>query len=324
MATKKVKKTPTKRLSPFSERIKGLIAEEGGNLRAYARKLGLPAPTLKRYRDGSEATVSKLVAIASAAGVSLQWLASGEGGKRPENGGLESPEWTDELRTRLHDVFLDSGGPEAVAKETGIPLTRIQEIDSTGQITLNEFARICIRLDAPADWLLGGRGFNLLDRFRVEKFVFEFLHDVEEIARNRQRSNRIGGSESAVWDVRGMHALLRFWRQTFEAIAPGHYLCEQVMDDNMSPTLRRGDLVFVETKAEAIVPAVYLFRKGDTLFFARSMGAGDARTLSFDSSIFDKTSAESSIPVSADLVCLGKVVYVFGPPRDARVEASIA
>jgi transcriptional regulator with XRE-family HTH domain len=302
----------------FTSRVKFLLESDGGNLRAFARKAGLPTPTVRRYLQGTEATVSNLVALATSANVSVEWLATGTGPIRSSVRQDIDPELSKEISVRLKEALLDSGGIDVAATTIGMPIERLREIEKTGILSLNEFAQICERLDIPADWLLAERGFALLDRYRVQKFVFEFLRSIEVIARNRKNTGLVGGGDGLNWEVRGMHALLGFWRRTFEAIAPGFYICKTPDDDTMAPTLRRGDIVIVQLETEPITPSVYLFRKSGKLFFARTTGAGRFLALSFDSNNLIENAPHSYIQATEEYTCIGKVVFVFGPPRENK------
>jgi phage repressor protein C with HTH and peptisase S24 domain len=63
----------------FKERLKQ-VAEMAGNATTLARKTGISRRTIGFYLAGkAEPPLGKLVKIASAAGVSVEWLATGEG-----------------------------------------------------------------------------------------------------------------------------------------------------------------------------------------------------------------------------------------------------
>ena len=64
----------------FSDRLKLAIGDESTN--AFAKKCELRESTVRGYLSGSMPSLDKAMAIARAAGVSLQWLASGEGSMR--------------------------------------------------------------------------------------------------------------------------------------------------------------------------------------------------------------------------------------------------
>ena len=73
----------------FNERLKELIGHE--SVRAFGRKVGISDTTIRKYLTGeTEPTISRLVGIAVACGVALEWLATGEGPKHP-GGKAEQP-----------------------------------------------------------------------------------------------------------------------------------------------------------------------------------------------------------------------------------------
>lgn len=63
-------------------RLKAAVKEAGGN-KAVVAKSGVPSTTLSAYLRGGEMKLGAAVALAEAAGVRLEWLATGEGPRRP-------------------------------------------------------------------------------------------------------------------------------------------------------------------------------------------------------------------------------------------------
>lgn len=69
------------RIRRFSARLKDAIGEE--SLRSFARQAGLSDSVVHKYTHGvSYPTLDRLVAMAHAAEVNIEWLATGEGPKR--------------------------------------------------------------------------------------------------------------------------------------------------------------------------------------------------------------------------------------------------
>jgi len=67
----------------FVSRLK-LLIDEFGSARAFARACGVSESAIRKWHGGtSEPTREKLVAMAEAANVSIEWLASGRGSMRP-------------------------------------------------------------------------------------------------------------------------------------------------------------------------------------------------------------------------------------------------
>ena len=73
----------------FRSRLKSLVGEHG-SIAALARLCGIGESTLRKWVDGpSEPNRARLVSIARGAGVSLVWLATGEGPRERDPGALK-------------------------------------------------------------------------------------------------------------------------------------------------------------------------------------------------------------------------------------------
>lgn len=95
--------TETEAPDPFIERMNTLIARVGG-VGALAEKAGLSRAVIEKYRRGqSDPSRLRLIALASAGGVSLEWLAAGAG---PVCRDQARPEF-DEARLRKTIVALE-------------------------------------------------------------------------------------------------------------------------------------------------------------------------------------------------------------------------
>jgi hypothetical protein len=60
-------------------------------VRDFARRAGIPPSSLQHILDGGKPNVAKLVSIARAGGVSVDWLATGEGPRDRAPPGLAEP-----------------------------------------------------------------------------------------------------------------------------------------------------------------------------------------------------------------------------------------
>jgi transcriptional regulator with XRE-family HTH domain len=69
-------------LERLSERLALCIGD--ATVSSFARSCGLPEATIRSYLDGRKPVFDKLVKIANAAGVTLDWLATGKGSMRPQ------------------------------------------------------------------------------------------------------------------------------------------------------------------------------------------------------------------------------------------------
>lgn len=64
-------------IDQFTVRIRNVIGDE--SVRSFAKRAGLGTSTLQNIVEGARPTVDKLVAIAHAGAVSIDWLATGQG-----------------------------------------------------------------------------------------------------------------------------------------------------------------------------------------------------------------------------------------------------
>lgn len=73
----------------FAERLE--IALEGKSLHSFSKMSGIPDSTLRKYLEGSMPGLDKLITIADAAEVTLDWLAAERGPMRPLVLSTEAP-----------------------------------------------------------------------------------------------------------------------------------------------------------------------------------------------------------------------------------------
>lgn len=70
----------------FAQRMEKILEIFNGNVSELARQAGIAPPSAKRWITGeSDPQMSNLVKLARAAGVSVQWLATGEGSQYPQD-----------------------------------------------------------------------------------------------------------------------------------------------------------------------------------------------------------------------------------------------
>ncbi len=71
----------TQKTAKFSERLLILIGKK--SVSAFGRRCGIGESTFRKYLKGGMPGLDKLIAIAEAADVNIEWLATGEGPMRP-------------------------------------------------------------------------------------------------------------------------------------------------------------------------------------------------------------------------------------------------
>jgi transcriptional regulator with XRE-family HTH domain len=107
----------------LAERLRQ-CAKLAGSGDELARKTAIPRRTLEHYLAGErEPKVSKLVAIAEVAGVSVEWLASGKGPRHSSGAPLDRIGVNAKVLVLLNDS-LDA--VREVAEELGLRLTEDQ------------------------------------------------------------------------------------------------------------------------------------------------------------------------------------------------------
>jgi phage repressor protein C with HTH and peptisase S24 domain len=97
-----------------------LVAERAGGMAALARKSDVALATLHRVLNGGEMKAGVMVAIARAAGVRLEWLATGSGSMLPDGSGL------------AEETAAFSAGQARQAPEGGVLIPRYEARASAG------------------------------------------------------------------------------------------------------------------------------------------------------------------------------------------------
>jgi len=124
------------------------LADATGSVAAFARLCGMPQRTMANYVAGErEPRVSDIVTIASCAGVSVEWLATGEGPMHPDDAAKDSPsapptEKIDEgVMGRLND------GISAVYKDLGQAIAPIH----LGRLAARLYNEVTAAADKPEE-----------------------------------------------------------------------------------------------------------------------------------------------------------------------------
>jgi transcriptional regulator with XRE-family HTH domain len=128
----------------FADRLATLIAPARSE-RAFAKEIGLSPGGLRGLlHEGNSPTLDTLTAIANARGVSLQWLATGEGDRHasPPSPGLQPTRPDPELFGRVVDRI------SRVYREEGV---RLADID-LGRLAAERYAEIVDLAGDPDEW----------------------------------------------------------------------------------------------------------------------------------------------------------------------------
>jgi len=98
---------PNQAVSDRSDRLRVAVKSAGGNS-AVSRRAQMPLATLNKYISGREMRVEALISLAAATGVTLEWLATGQGPMKP--GEPEKPQETPPQRplSLWRDTHMDT------------------------------------------------------------------------------------------------------------------------------------------------------------------------------------------------------------------------
>lgn len=108
----------TQKTATFQERLRQLIGENSVN--SFGKKCEIGESTLRQYLKGGQPGLDKLIAIAEAGGVNIEWLATGEGPMRP------GEKIKEDSATSEDDYF------------TSIPLVNVQLSAGNGSFVISE------------------------------------------------------------------------------------------------------------------------------------------------------------------------------------------
>jgi transcriptional regulator with XRE-family HTH domain len=150
----------------FAKRVRYLIGEAGSSVLLAAR-CGVSPSIVRKWKEGmSDPTRVNLIALASAAQVSLEWLISGEGRmsapRRLDDEAPADERWVpkdDALRARMETIVAQCGGLEALESRADIHRYIIGDY-LTGRLDPSRHA--LVRLSTAAgvriEWLATGEG----------------------------------------------------------------------------------------------------------------------------------------------------------------------
>lgn len=132
-------------IKTLADRIRE-CAEHVGSGNELSRLTGIPRGTLERYMTGREPRAAQLLAIARSANVSLDWLITGEGGRRP---------WVDAAIASTYDRRLDrelfARVTDAIAKLYKTEGVHLPDVD-LGRLSADKYQEIIDSGVLPEDY----------------------------------------------------------------------------------------------------------------------------------------------------------------------------
>ena len=120
--------------SELKDRIREII--DGEAVAAFARRCGITESLVRKYLSGSQPSVENLVLLASTAGVSVEWLATGRGIRRAAD-------------MRKAEKALQDGAFRVIEGEAR-PLTAAEQEATTAR-RLEAIAQLIAGLDSPRE-----------------------------------------------------------------------------------------------------------------------------------------------------------------------------
>lgn len=123
-------------LSTFADRVNELI---GGKRRrnAFARECGLSETSVRQYQEGAIPGLDKVIQIARAKNVSVNWLATGEGPRSAQPQGALDPSGTDQEQKAANTMLPVENTSEG-SRIRFLPQLTVEASAGTGLIPLSE------------------------------------------------------------------------------------------------------------------------------------------------------------------------------------------
>lgn len=133
----------------FADRLKLVLKDEP--VLSFAKRSGVGEGSLRQYLKGAEPGLDKVIAIAKAAGVSVAWLATGNGAMEPANQAYKG------LTERLLVCVRNAGTAHQLCNQTGIaPIIFSAYLSGTRHPSDEEIASIAEAAAVNVDWLKHG------------------------------------------------------------------------------------------------------------------------------------------------------------------------
>lgn len=100
-------------METLAQRLKVIMDEQGISQNALARMVGVTQPSIKKIIDGDTLEPKKILEIANALGVSVEWLKTGKGEQPSFSQAVENIDTEEEekhqLRVEVLDVYASAG-----------------------------------------------------------------------------------------------------------------------------------------------------------------------------------------------------------------------
>lgn len=235
--------------------------DSAGSVYAFAKKVGKPANTIRRYLTNSEPSRPMLVALAAAAGVAVEWLAVGTGPKTPLGNAAPDLQTTNEFTERFRTLVGKAGGATQFCGRTGIETEIVDALCSGRGVSIPALKALSSNPHIPIRWLLSGSEQNREQAHFDSSSMREFWSRIQAVDDQRIYTGEIAASdirfanEHYDWKQPVYELMLRVYERLF----PGLYTLIEVRDNNYSPEVRQGDLAVIDTGPGAAGPGYHAF-----------------------------------------------------------------
>ncbi|ULJ69244.1 helix-turn-helix domain-containing protein [Wielerella bovis] len=222
----------------FAERMAEVLKIFNGNVSELARQAGIKPPSAKRWLTGeSDPQMSNLVKLARAAGVNVQWLATGEGAQYPNQ--------TPESVQQNEDVIMQAAFQNSLHKTDEL-LALLQANKRKERASVNGINGLCDTRGNPVD---------------IDDFVFIPYYNVELSA----------GRGSWVESEEPTHSLAfrADWLRRFVRAPLDKLSVVKVKGDSMVNVFNDKDTILIDHTQVEPHDGLYAIRLGNDVFVKR-------------------------------------------------------
>lgn len=172
----------------FSERLRQAIGDQ--SVLAFAKKCGISDSLIRKYLSDSLPGMDNLVTLAQVAGVSIAWLATGEGQMAPSASDVASRSNDDYAQVPLYDARISAGHgvwSEGARVLTHLAFTRYS-LQKKG-LDLSKLSAVRIRGDSMEPLLADGDAVVIDHRFQKvqDEAIYVIRLDDHLFAKRLQR-----------------------------------------------------------------------------------------------------------------------------------------
>lgn len=297
----------------FAARLR-YCSDKIGSANALSKSAGIPQSTLHNYFGNGEPNRHNLIAIARAAQVSLEWLTAGIG-DNPNLGDISIALGIEEetaFQKRFDEVIAKRGGMEALAKAATIPLDRLAQVKSGGQLTRGELLRLAQFGNVQLHWLIAGPS-KAKEEPQISEVAAGLVMAEPDFARPRPRWISAQGESFLAETPAEAAERSEVLNAIFGVLPKGPVDCFVVEDDSMKGDFQPGDLLIIDKNLPLAVQAVYLFENLSTKrrFVARAEFKDEGIFCGYTNEYYDRNARFKFSP--DEQRCLGRVIQRITP-----------